>query len=549
MGAVRINQMGYSPNSTKRIVYVGEGDTFSIYRAKEQEAVYCGRLKEYGPDENSGDYLRTGDFSTLCEPGDYYIRINQDRSPVFTVSEQQNVICTDALLKAFYYQRCGVELTEQYAGRFSHPACHLTLSHLFCQEAEHLLRTSPELPVCTDSAGGWHDAGDYGRYTIATIKAVADLLLAYEQHPKAFRHPVGIPVNELPGPDILREAKVGLDFLFKMQRSDGAVHTKAATRYFSGVIMPQEDRAPIFVFGISSPATADFAAVMAMAAQIYGTPAPDYAAECLRAAKAAYGWLKKNPEPLLFKNPPDIDSGEYGDSCDTDERYWAAAQMYRTTGEERYHEDFLSFCNILKDRLSFGWRDVGGYGTIAYLFSQRPRQQELYENLKNEWLNHARLLEERSRKDGYGITLASQEYVWGSNMVLMNQSMQLIMADALQKTSVYEPVIQSNWDYLFGKNPSDISYVTGLGERAVSHPHHRPSEADGIHEPVPGLVAGGPCAALLDEVAREQCQGLPPAKCYIDHCESFSTNEIDIYWNSPAVYVGSYFAEAEVGML
>lgn len=556
MEAIRMNQMGYAPNSHKKIVYVGNTDTFRIYGLENNQLAYTGKLINYRYDEASGEYVCTGDFSELNKPGIYFIEIEDEKSLLFTISDEQPVICTDALLKAFYYQRCGMELKEEYAGKWKHSACHLQPSYIFRQDAEIILKRNQlqqeeltgelschELEQL-DTSGGWHDAGDYGRYTIAMAKTIADLLLAYEHFEETFDHSIHIPESEKKGADILHEVKYGLDFLFKMQRpNDGAVYTKVATRYFPGMmIMPERDMEPIFIFDISSPATAGFTAVMAMAAKIFKKFDSEYAQRCLKAAEKSYHWLWHNQEPLFFRNPPNINSGQYGDDIDLDERYWASAQMYQTTGEEKYHDDFLQLYFMLKDKLSLEWRSVGGYGTIAYLTCGYAINKEVYDALKKEWLMNAEDLEKRSKENGYGITLAMNEYIWGSLMILLNQSIQLIIANRLRKDSLYDEVIQNNWDYLFGMNPMDISYVTGLGGRAVMAPHHRPSEADGVKEPVPGLLAGGPCASLRDEITRKYCQGMPPAKCYVDHVDSYSTNEIDTYWNSPAVYVGAYLS-------
>lgn len=540
MGAVRLNQMGYSLNCTKRVVFVGEANTFYLCNVKDDRIEYIGTFNEGGLDEASGEILCTGDFSSYQKPGEYYIKVKEEKSFVFTISKEQTRKCMDALLKGFYFQRCGVEITKEYAGRWKHPACHLQPSYLFCQDAENKLLNNPKELERIDTAGGWHDAGDYGRYTIATVKTVADLLLAYKHFGAAFDHPINIPESSRKGADILHEVKVGLDFLLKMQREDGAVYTKVATRYFPGMIMPETDTMPLFVFDISSPATAGFTAVMAMASQIYEEFDEKYGETCLKAAEKSYQWLKQNPEPVLFYNPPNIISCEYGDDSDIDERYWAAAQMYSTTGNEEYHQDFLLYYFLLNDRKSLGWRSVGGYGTIAYLFSDFPIVEEVYDKLKSEWLSYAIKLIERSHQDGYGITLARNDYTWGSLMKLQNQSIHLIIAERLLNKSEYRDTIRNNWDYMFGMNPMNISYVTGMGKRTVMHPHHRPSAADEVEEPVPGLVAGGPCAGLVDDVAKQHCKGQPPAKCFVDHEESFSTNEIDIYWNSPAVYVGAY---------
>lgn len=542
MGQIRINQMGYKKQSFKKFVYLGEEQEFSVISKENNQVIYKGNLADRILDEASKDYVAMGDFSEVSKEGTYCIQIGEQNSYDFIISDNQPVICTDALLKAFYYQRCGTELTENLAGVWKHGRCHCQPSYIFRQDAEELLENKKEELEEVDTLGGWHDAGDYGRYTVAAAKAVADLLLAYEHFKDEFKHSIGIPESESAGDDILHEIKYELDFMLKMQKSDGSVYTKVATRYFPGMIMPEEDKAPLFIFDISSPATADFAASMAMAARILKDFDSEYAKICLSASKKAYNWLKQNPAELLFKNPENILSGEYGDVTDVDERYWAAAELYRTTGIKEYHNDFVIYYSKLEDKLTLGWSDVGGYGTIAYLFCEYSTDTNIYETLKSLWLSSATEMEERSKSDGYGITLSIDDYIWGSTMILLNQCMHLIIANKLIGQPVYDELINKNWDYLFGMNPMDISYVTGLGARHIMNPHHRPSAGDGVHEPVPGLISGGPCAGLYDEAAKELCDGMPPAKCFIDHVESFSTNEITIYWNSPGVYVGAYIS-------
>jgi len=540
MSKIRINQMGFHPNSTKHVVYVGEASEFQVVRQTDQTVVYAGVFHELIQDESSGDKVCKGSFDELKVEGDYQILVNMESSQIFTIGEKQNVTCTDALLKAFYYQRCGVELDETYAGVWKHPACHVQKSYVFHPEAEALIKANSPDIVEIDTCGGWHDAGDYGRYTVAAAKAVADLMLAYELFPQAFQHTIDIPESQLPEADILHEIKFELDFMLKLQReTDGAVYTKVATRYFPGMIMPEEDTEPLFIFDISSPATADFAASMAMAARIFKPIDRTFADRCLVAAIKAYDWLEKNSE-VLFKNPPNVVSGEYGDKSDLDERFWAAAELFRTTEEAKYHNDAVRYLELDKDIFLLGWSAVAGYGSIAFLLATGQKNMEVEKHLRTAWLEQAEAFKQRSINDGYGTTLCVKDYIWGSTMILLNQCMHLIIAEQLLGNRHYEAVIQQNWDYLLGMNPMDLSYVTGLGEKSVLFPHHRPSDADHVEAPVPGLVSGGPCAGLHDSIAKELLQGQPPAKCFVDRMESYSTNEITIYWNSPAVFVGGY---------
>lgn len=541
MSKIRLNQMGYTQKAMKNFIYIGNEQVFKVLRLQVVEnqelevLVYEGSLSKVMSDQASGDVVSKGEFSSISEIGNYVIEIGEERSNPFTINCDSLKTSVDALLKAFYYQRCGVTLDEKYASPWHHQSCHQQKAYLYDESAPM------QMGDVIETTGGWHDAGDYGRYTVAAAKAIADLLLAYKYYPETFAHSIQIPESQLAHDDILHEVKVELDWMLKMQRqSDGAVYTKVATRVFPGMIMPEDDTEPLLIFDVSSPATADFAAALALAAEVYQEFDETYAMTLKLAAIKAYQWLEANPEPKLFTNPPHVVSGEYGDNADIDERYWAAAQLYDLTGEEKYHDDFVRLHKHLQAKFELGWADVSGYGTWAYIKSQRPKNVEIQETLVKEWLDFAEVLEKRSLHDGYGITLSVDDYIWGSTMILLDQTIHLIVTNELLGHSKYDALIWRNWHYLFGMNPVDISYVTGLGDKSIVAPHHRPSEADGVEAPVPGLVSGGPCAGLYDEAAKTHCQGQPPAKCFIDHVDSYSTNEITIYWNSPAVFVGAY---------
>jgi endoglucanase len=80
--------------------------------------------------------------------------------------------------------------------------------------------------------------------------------------------------------------------------------------------------------------------------------------------------------------------------------------------------------------------------------------------------------------------------------------------------------------YLLGRNTFATSFVTHVGARYAMHPHHRPSMADGVREPWPGMLVGGPNA---DGRA-------PPARQWFDDEHDYKTNEVAINWNAPLVF-------------
>lgn len=345
---------------------------------------------------------------------------------------------------------------------------------------------------------------------------------------------------------MLHECRYELEWLFKMQddRTGGAFH-KLTTKQFPALnVMPEDDLADLYFLPVSATATGCLAGVMAMASRILRPFDEVFADRCLEAAKRAWQWLLDHPEVPGFKNPQDIGTGEYGDEQDLDERYWAAAELFRTTGDETYHTHFKALAAQQFPKYELGWADMGGYGTFAYLLQDSAKGDNALLNwLKDGLLEEADKLAAISTADGYGISLTSADYIWGSNMVVMNRAMLLLIAYHLSGNDKYEAMALDHIHYLMGRNPLDISYVTGYGDRPVMHPHHRPSVGDSVAAPVPGLVAGGPNRGLNDDCMMEHLQGKAPAECFIDDELSYAGNEVTIYWNSPAVFVVSHFVK------
>ncbi|MBB3110750.1 endoglucanase [Paenibacillus phyllosphaerae] len=532
--SITVNQIGYPQEGRKLAVFTAEG-SFQVREAASGSLIHLGATQPLAYDEASGQAVAFGDFSAVNQPGRYYIELeaSKARSAVFTIAASPYEDVHLGLLKAFYYYRCGTELTEEFAGPWAHGACHL---------ADGTIHGDPSRSQ--DGCGGWHDAGDYGKYAGPGAKAVADLLLAFECYPGAFRKPVPLPETDGFMPDVLHECRYELNWLFKMQDLvSGGVYHKLTTPHFPPLATrPEDDLSPLVFSPISATATGCFAGVMAMAARVYRPYDEPFALRCLQAAEGAWAWLREHPDVPGFKNPPDISTGEYGDKQDIDERYWAACELYRTTGQSVYHEALQAYSREDFYKYGLGWADMSGYGTIAYLLGGDDQADPaLYASLLDGLRQEADLLTVQSEQDGYGLSLLPSQYIWGSNMLVMNHAMLLLFAYRLLADRRYEEAALSHVHYLLGRNAMDTSYVTGFGDQAYRNPHYRPGVADDIEEPVPGFVSGGPNAGLQDECAKAHLTGKPPAQCFIDHEDSYATNEVTIYWNSPALFVVSHW--------
>ncbi len=526
-----VNQAGYKSESVKTAVIPFPCDSFDIVD-EAGETVFSGDTSCYGYDECSGDNVYTADFTDFRKCGKYRIRVQGKISAAFEIGENVFQPVLKDLMKAFYFLRCGSGLCSEHAGVYSHGKCHAEKAVLWDDSS-----------VSADVTGGWHDAGDYGRYVTAGACALAHLLYGYLMFPGLKGLNLDIPESADTIPDILSECRVELEWILRMQRSDGGVYHKATTMCHAPFVMPEEDKEQMYLFPVSSMAVADTAAVCALAARIYSFD-KEFSGRLENAAQLSYSWLENNPDFLGFKNPDGCNTGGYGEWEDKSNRFWAAAEMYALTGEEKYHSDLKLLLSCDFNITGLGYADVGGFGALAYILSADKKDEAVYKKLTDSFISKADELAEVSDRCGYGAAMTENDYHWGSNMSLLKHGMNFAIADYITGGNKYAVYAGKQADYLLGVNATGISYVTGTGEYRCNYPHLRPAHADGIEECIPGMVSGGPNRHPGDPDAKILVpEGTPPMKCYADDVGCYSLNEITIYWNSPAVFLFGYLCE------
>lgn len=522
--SIAVNQIGYRTGDNKVAVFNGDDiDTeFSVVDVATGESVFEGKLSAASVNENTKQNEAVADFSSVKTPGTYKI-VGEKCGESFEFVIDDNVYddAFASVVKMFYLQRCGSELKSDNAGDFAHAACH----------SEKAVYYEDQNGKAVDVSGGWHDAGDYGRYVVAGSKAVSDMLLAYENYKGIFTDNVGIPESGNGTPDILDEARYELEWLFKMQDADGGVHHKVTCAVFPETVMPEEETDKLIITPVSTTATGTYAAVMAQAARVYKDVDSAFADKCLKAAESAYDYLSKNTSIKGAQNPDGIVTGAYDDTDDTDERLWAAAELYKTTGDSKYEADVKTiFANGTSDGL--GWQGVGYYAAYAYVTSDCS-DSALKADMVSYIKDAAADLVGNAAKDSYQSSIYL-EYPWGSNMTIANNGMLLLMSDEVAGTN-YKSQAKAQLDYLFGNNGTGYCFLTGYGTQSPTGTHHRPSQALG--KTMAGMLVGGPNCNLEDPYAQAVLADEAPALCYVDNSQSYSCNEITIYWNSPLVYL------------
>lgn len=536
---IKVDQVGYLPDQPKSAFITSDKTRgiFRVRRASDNQIVFRGKLAQPVKDPDSGDTLREADFSGFHETGEFYVTVpGVGESFRFRISPDVYSDAYYLCMRSYYGQRCGIQV--DLGPRF--PQYH----HAACHTQDGFFHPSSGKSGFKAAGKGWHDAGDYGKYIVNSGISTATLLWAYEWFPeKSGAIRLDLPESGNGLPDILNEIKWNLDWMLTMQDGDGGVWHKLTTEKFCGFVAPEkDDGGKRYIIGTGKPpykssgATADFAAVMAMAARVYQPFRPQYAAECGKAAEKAWQWLKGRPD-VTFSNPPGVFTGGYGDADCGDEILWASAELFRLTGKPEYGVYFVEHYRgyPVSDLWPQAWATVANLGLWDYVFSGREEADaETVLDIENQTLSAADRIVAASARTGYHHSLRQANYIWGSNAVAANFGVLLLAADRMKPNPGYVSTSLENLHYLFGRNTFGLCFVTQLGSYSVMHPHHRPSAALGLPRPWPGLLAGGPNQYPGDAVLRQLPKG-PPARSYVDEEGSFSSNEVAINWNAPLV--------------
>ena len=527
---ITLNQVGYRPEDPKSFVINDDSEegTFSVINQNSGKVVFEGTYEKPVYNASTDTRVKMGDFSAFREEGTYVIQAvsqgQEIRSYPFEVAQDVYHPLWNGLVRMLYLQRCGIETDSERSGSFAHGPCH--------EQKALVYGTDETLNV----SGGWHDAGDYGRYVVSGAKAVADLLMAYEEY-HILGDDFGIPESGNGIPDLLDEARYELDWMLKMQNSEtGGVYHKVTCYAFPGEIPPEDEDQQLVLAPVSTAATGDFAALMAKASVIWKKYDPDFSKKALSAAYHAWEYIKNLEDRTGFVNPPEISTGEYPDRGTNDEIFWAAAELL-LTGDASFREEINTrYSGYLKPGL--GWDRMNSYAFYDLLRAAPDGIEEVLAGCKKQLVDKADELIKKSRKDVYGMSL-EKSYPWGSNMTVANNGLTLLMAARLTGNSSYSELAARQLNYLLGCNGLGYCFVSGFGTVSPVNPHHRPSQVSG--SPMPGMLAGGPNSNLEDPYARGVLSGKAPALCYVDNEQSYSTNETAIYWNSALIWLLSAF--------
>ena len=558
---VRVNQVAYLPGGPKNATLVTTSTTAMPWQLVNANGatVARGRTRPAGVDASSGQNVQTIDFSSYRTRGKgFTVVADGEKSRPFDIDAAAYEQLRLDALKWFYPQRSGIAIDGALRPGYARPAGHVGV-------APNQGDTSVpcQVGVCDyslDVRGGWYDAGDHGKYVVNGGIATWQLLNEYERSllarsadPRALRDgTLALPESGNKVPDILDEARWELDFLLRMQVPAGQplagmVHHKIHDANWTGLpLAPEADPQKRELHPPSTAATLNVAAVAAQAARLYRPYDKAFAAKSLAAARTA--WAAAVARPAVYALGSDgTGGGAYDDGNVTDEFYWAAAELYLSTGDRTF-SDYQQASPLWGTDLwktgAFDWGNTAGAGqldlaTVPNKLSGKARTSVLAGADK-----YLALLEAHPYSVAYAP--ANNQWDWGSNNLVLNDLVVIGAGYDLTGKGKYRDGVLQGFDYVLGRNALNQSYVTGYGEVASKNQHTRiyahELNAD-LPNPPAGSLAGGPNSALQDPLAQAKLKGCVGQFCYLDDIESYSTNEIAINWNSALARVAGFVAD------
>ncbi|QHT58219.1 glycoside hydrolase family 9 [Cellulomonas sp. H30R-01] len=576
-----MNQVGYLTHGPKTATLVTGATEPVAWRLLDGDGAVVaeGESVPRGHDPSAGLDVHVLTFDDVRTPGTgYVLAVDEATSDPFAIGADLYDDLRVESIVVFYGQRSGIAIEEDLLGPgYGRAAGHVDVAPnrgdgaVPCLPAAHAT-TADGVDLyegwtgdyTLDVTGGWYDAGDQGKYVVNGGIAVAQLLGLYERAVRTGTDDalgdgsLRVPERGNGVPDVLDEARWELEWMLRMVVPDGEpyaglVHHKVSDeRWVPLPTLPADDPQPRFLHRPSTAATLNLAAVAAQGARVLAPHDAAFAERLLAAAQAAYDAAATHPVVLA----PDTNtlenagSGPYDDLDVDDDRLWAAAELYLTTGEDRYAADLRANPYRLGGERpafqpeGFDWNHVAAWARLqlATVESALPERSLVRASV----VDAADALVEQQATQPFGLPYVptNGRYDWGSNGLILNNLAVLAAAHEITHDDRYRDAVLRGVDYLLGRNALGVSYVTGFGTHAVQNQHSRwyAHALDPALPPPPrGTVSGGPNSDCPDPVSAALA-GSPAQRCFVDDVHAYGVNEMTINWNSALAWVASYLA-------
>jgi hypothetical protein len=525
--SIQVNQVGYLTAGSKT-AFVGnwlgsagsmpvDNLLFEVRPAGSDRIVHEGRLLLVAKrDEWSGNRVYRADFGEVKTAGRYELWIPRiGRSWPFAVSETVYEPVYRSVFRLFYHARNSIAITAPWADSgWERPGgIPGELNALIHPSVGKSPLGRSEKPYShVQVQRGWFDAGDYGQYVVNATPVWYAFGAGMDISQESFAgDELGIPESGNGIPDIIDELEWGMDWLLSMQDPvDGGVYHRVAPLRWDNSL-PHLVSEPRFLFEKTTHATASFAAAAAIHARLLRPWKPERALVVLAASEAAWEFLGQTrqwpEEGKTYRNPPGVHAGEYSDPSAIDNRLWAAAELYRTTGQKRFLDAFKKLLHGFRPdptaRVSFRAQGLAAYWAMHFTLESHASlpghsANEAMERLKNELgselLSAADWYSRKAAEHPFNAPMHQHKpYTgWGTFAHSSQAALPLLQAWKISGDNEYRDLAASMSNPQLGANPQSICYITGVGWTSPMYPLSKLSQFSGQKRPMRGIPVNGP---------------------------------------------------------
>lgn len=517
---IRVSQIGFLPNDFKTAVVLTnrnlDNSYFELINSDTKKIILKDKLQNFGESYASFSNAYLIDFSNVKTKGKYFLQVEGKKSFSFEIAENVFNGLSQQLLKFFKIQRCG------FTNPYMHKECHpVDVTRL-------ILPDGKQEYTKVDVTGGWHDAGDYVKFLSTIAYSTYMLLFSYEYDKSKY----SFDFNKDGVPDILEEAKIGLDWLLRANIRGAQLITQVQDLrdHDVGWRLPEDDELaydrPGFV-GEGKNIAGLYSAALSMGARVWIDEFEyiEFANQCLDKATKIFN------SALFF---PDVDSsgsGMYLDKTFSGKMALGAIELYETTGDTQYLKKAMSFADDAKSDYWWSWGDINSLAHYKIAKTNRRYIKYIEENLRH--FNSTR----NTNLFGEGA-----EHNWGSNNTLLGISLQAILYKEITNNSDFDSLAVLQRDYVLGKNPWGVCFIYNVGKNYSRNFHHQVAYFN--RGELPGGFAAGPVKKSAFEgidIQYNSSDSLSPFQTefayYRDDKNDYITNEPTISANATAIFV------------
>jgi endoglucanase len=503
---IRINQLGYLPASPKVAVACSlDSATIGAFTLQDSE----GRVV-FGPHkaESHGSWgpcktTHRLDFSSFTKSGNYTIVASGVASPAVHISASIYDGAADTLLHYMREQRSGFNPVIRDS----------------VHKHDGIIVDDPaRAGQFVNVSGGWADASDYLQYVTTSANATFVMLMAYRDHPKSFSD--YFDARGLPGPngipDILDEARHGLEWLLSMYPNDSEMFNQLADdRDHTVWDLPWADSSdygwgkgkerPVYpctgkpqgLFkyknrsdGMASTA-GKYASAFATGSVVFKKIDPAFAHILESRALAAYAKGRANPG--VCQTAPARSPYFYEEDNWHDDMELGAAALANATGEKRFIRDAMNDAaaepvtpwmgqDTARHYEWYPWHNNGHYEAWRHGSPAQRAQLALY---------YRRGIEAVIRRANNGFRIGIP-FIWCSNNLMASFATQAYLYRQMTGDNRFRQYESAALDWLLGANPWGVSMIIGLPKSGnFAHDPHSVIAKE-LHLQLTGGMLDGP---------------------------------------------------------